>query len=201
MMRLLDVNSVPPCDNLERYYRYTDPDTGFTITARDHYNWIEQAKLHRRSNGLPIPINFEALCETQLCEQLPPGWCDRAPEAGWVNTRFSWQDIADGMRAFAALLKGGFNFVDQAEADRRSKICATCYLNQPVPGCGTCHKLAELVTGEVSNRHSEWDDRLQACAICHCPNKVQIHYPMEALDTTDSPEKQALYPSFCWKKK
>ncbi len=199
--RLLDTAAVPPGNNLDQYFRYTDPDTGYTVVARDHYSWIEQAKIHRRSNGLGIPIDFESRMESQLCEQLPPGWCQRAPDEGWVNTRFNWDDIKNGMRAFVGLIQAG-KFVSQTEADRRAKICATCYLNQPVPGCTTCRKLGEFITGDIAKRSTPWDHKLQSCSVCRCVNAVQVHFPIEALDKADTPENQALFPaSFCWKSK
>ncbi len=201
MQRLLDQNAVPPADNLGRYFRYTDEDTGYTVAARTHADWIYGAKLHRQSNNLPVPPDFESKMESQLCDQLPPGWCNRAPDEGWVNTRFSWQDIANGMKAFGDLMFGGFQFVPQEEADRRARICATCYLNQPVPGCSTCRKITEFIHGDVANQKTEWDHKLQACSICHCALQVAVHYPMDALEKVSNPAHQALYPPHCWKSK
>lgn len=158
-------------------------------------------KAHRRANNLSLEPNMMAVAENQLCDSIPPEWCDHAEDALKVNTRFTLSDLRDGMKAFFAIAKSGFNFVEQEEADRRAYICAGCPLNVSVEGCGNCNKIAGLIVGDVAQRKTPYDNKLRACAVCHCNCAAAVHFPMAALETTDTPEKQAGYPEFCWRKR
>lgn len=200
MQRLITRDVVPPSDNEGRMFRYTHLETGHVTVAPVYYDWIERARKHRTANNLPIPDDFEAQMEDQLCQSLPPEWCDRTGGQSWVSTRFGLDDFINGMKAFGRLMLGGFDFVSRAEADRRSRICSNCYYNVNLPGCTGCQKLASYITGDVAKRTTAYDERLKACSVCKCALKAMVHFPMDALETSDTPEKQALYPSeFCWK--
>jgi len=137
----------------------------------------------------------------QLCGQLPPEYCERPEGKGWINPRLKWNDIVDGTKAFIALATGGFNFVDEVEAERRAWICSGCPNDIALSGCGTCRKMASLVTGELAQRKTVYDADLKACAVCRCSIQAMVHFPMEALEKSDSPERQELYPEWCWKKR
>lgn len=199
MMRFNNTANSPP-----DFWRFTDPETGFVSKAVDHYNWMLQINAHRKGNGLPLIS--EAVAENQLCQQMPPGWChhddDEQHSRSWVNTRLRWSDIVEGTKAYVALIASGFKTVEQEEANRRAKICSSCYLRVQPQGCGSCVKLGQIVTGDLAQKKTPYDDHLvnMACAICSCPVKSLVHFEMPALDSTDSPEKQAAYPNFCWRK-
>lgn len=162
----------------------------------DWYSWQDAIRDHRKANDLtPLPA---VESEDQLCRSLPPGWCEQdAGEANTsVNTRFGWDEFAAGMKAFGRLMLGGFNFVAQPEANRRAAICSACFFNVGLAGCGTCRKMASLITGDVAQKKTPYDYKLQACGVCQCALTALVHFPMDALETT--PEKQAQYPDFCW---
>lgn len=198
-MRFNSVNHSPP-----DFWRFTDPDTGFVSKAVDHYNWMLQINAHRKGNGLPKIT--EAVAEDQLCQQMPPGWChhsdDEQSSRSWVNTRLRWSDIVEGTKAYLSFIASGFESVEQPEADRRARICSSCFLNVQVQGCGSCVKLASLVTGTVAGKKTPYDDNLvnKACAACGCPSRSIVHFPMNLLDQADTAEKQEKYASFCWRK-
>ena len=199
MQRLIDRSLVPPLDNENRHFRYIH-ETGHWSVASTYFDWMDRIYAHRKSNNLPIPADLDAQAENQLCEQLPPEWCERTKDDSWVSTRFGLDDFLNGMKAFGRLMAGGFAFVPQAEADRRARICANCYYNTNIPGCLTCKKLADYVTGDVAKQHTAFDDRLKSCAVCKCSNQAQVHFRME--DLPDNAEHQPLYPkAFCWKSK
>lgn len=181
-------------------FRYTHVETGERSAATDYYTWQTKIKDHRKGNNLPPLSPAEA--EDQLCRQLPPGWCEGSdPNRPFVDTRFTVGDVADVMKVFVSFAGSGFQFVSQEEANRRARICLGCYNNVNVAGCGACRQLAGFVTGTIAQRSTPHDAALKVCGVCRCVNRAQVHVPLSALDAKDSPEKQALYPSFCWQKK
>jgi len=198
MRRLADKNLVPPNN-----FRYTDPDTGWTTVSPTYYDWIANAKEHRRANGLAVAPDFPAQAEDQLCGLIPPHWCNR--DAGdvttWVDTNFSLTDLKEGMAVFGHWASLGMPLVTQQEADRRGAICVTCPLNVAVSGCSACHRMASLITGTVAQKKGTYDDRLKACAVCHCALKAKTWFPLDILESRDGEaDRQRLYPDFCWLK-
>lgn len=189
------------------FFRFTHAETGYVSQAIDWYTWQENIAAHRKANNLS-PITPEE-AEAQLCEILPPGHCRHAPaekkSRSWVNTRLRFGDIANGMKAYLALAISGFQTVSQEEANRRAAICSGCYLLVQPQGCGACVKLSRLITGDLARKKTPHDDRLvnKACAICLCGASSLVHFRMSALEKpeVDSPEKQAAYPDFCWRKR
>ena len=175
-------------------FRYVDRDTQTVLHAFDYFTWIERINLHRSSNHLP-PITSD-VAEDQLCQTLPPDWCEYEKEGGgWVSTRVLWTDVVTLTKALWASFRG--NYVSQAEAERRAKICASCYLNVSVGGCGACTGLAGIV---AQDRSTLVDRLLGSCAVCRCYNRSQIHFPLDILSAHATPVVQAKYPSFCWQR-
>jgi hypothetical protein len=183
-------------------FRYTHAETGHVTKARTYNEWVSAAKAHRVGNNLSIPDNFVEQMEDQLCMLLPPEWCQfEDPNRRWVDTRFSIEDLSSGMRVFSTWMDEGRPFVEQAEAERRARICAGCPMNVQVHGCAPCHKLVHWISGNLFQRKTKHDGQLKACAVCRCANQAQIWFPLEILAEGDTEEKQLLYPSFCWKKR
>lgn len=196
MLRLKN-NSTTPADG----FRFTH-ETGYVSRAIDPYTWMQDIDAHRKANKLP-PVT-QAQAEDQLCAQLEPQNCVQVGAGDrqqWVNTRLRWRDIAEATAAYVRLLITG-ETASQAEADRRAKICSSCFLRVTPQGCGTCVKLARLVTGAIASKKTPYDDNLvnKACAVCRCPVASIVHFPQSVLDKASSPEKQAGYPDFCWAK-
>lgn len=193
-MILKNFKEVPP-----NGYRYVVPETGTEIIAWDAFSWFDLAKANLTANGFPVPDDLEAQMQDQLCQTLEPQWCDQVdPNRPVVSTRISWSDVKAGISVYSSWLASGMATVPQEEADRRAKICASCFLNVNVEGCYACHKLAGLLTW--SNR-TPYDESLRACAACHCLNRAQVWFPIATLETSDTVERQVMYPSFCWKQK
>lgn len=194
-MQILRNKDLVPPDN----FRYVHSETGHRSEASDYWTWQGRIAAHRKANNLPVVSAAEA--ENQLCQQLPPSFCSQSdPNRPWVDIRFTLGDVADVMKVFVSFAASGFQFVSQEEANRRARICVGCYNNINVSGCGACRQLAGFITGSLAQRKTSHDDALKVCGVCRCLNRAQVHVPLEALDTKDSPEKQALYPSFCWLK-
>lgn len=194
MIRLNSFRECPP-----NGYRYVVPETGTEIIAWDAFSWFDLAKQNLKANGFTVPDDLEARMQDQLCSTLEPEWCSQVdPNHPYVSTRISWSDVKAGIQVYSNWIAQGTPVVSQEEADRRAKICASCYLNVNVEGCFACHKLAGLLTW---NERTRYDDSLKACAVCHCLNRAQVHFPIDVLESSDTDERQQFYPSYCWKKK
>lgn len=182
-------------------FRFTHKETAHTSKASDYFTWQDRIRDHRKANALEPVSPVES--EHQLCQQLPPEWCSHSENnRPWVNTRLSWSDLWSGAVAYVKLMASGFQTVSQNEANRRARICAGCYLNVTLQGCGACSQMAELITGEVAKKRTDYDDALKACAACLCPNKATAHFPLELLEGADpNDEKQARFTEFCWRNK
>lgn len=202
MLRLRDKQKGVP-----DHFRFTHPEDGWVSKG---INWWEMWEgsdgsvvKHRQGNGYP-PVT-EAEVENQLCEQIGPAYCqqDRPGQHRFVSTRLRWGDIVEGAKAYVTLIASGFQTVSQEEADRRAKVCASCYLRVQPQGCGACVKISRLIVGDIARKKTAHDHHLvnRACGVCACPLASVVWFPMSALDKTDSPEKQAQWPSFCWRQK
>lgn len=195
MRRLKDKTLVPP-----GAFRFTH-ETGHTTRSSIYDDWVSRSKDHLRANNLPLPLDFEAQLNDQLCGVIPPEFCDRDPgDTAWVDTRFTWADLAEGMKIFGNWAVSGLSLVEEKEANRRAAICVSCPLNVNISGCSTCHKIASLLTGAVAQKKGAHDDSLRACAICHCALRAMVWFPIEVLAENESSEKQNLRPGFCWAK-
>lgn len=196
MLKLNNREIGVPEDGDGRYFRYRHRETGHWSVGFDWFTWQERIRTHRQSNNLS-PVSVEET-EDQLCRTLPPGWCKQdktnAPAAGLLP-RFGWAQVVAAMKAFAKVAFTGF--VDQAEANRRAAICSACYFNVNPSGCGSCQKLASLVTGELARRKTSYDANLKACAVCQCALRALVHFPLNLLDIE---QKQEQLPDFCWQK-
>jgi hypothetical protein len=178
-------------------FRYIFPEDGWVCHAWTYNDWIAFAKAHLVANSLPVPDDLEASMQNQLCQTLPPGWCDYDdPNRPRVSTSIDWNDLQTGLTTFAKWVQSGFQTVSQDEADRRALICSRCYLNVNVQGCAACGKAVETVT---RNKKSKYDFALRSCAVCKCFLRAKIHFPISTLDTQST--NQQLYPSSCWLKK
>jgi hypothetical protein len=193
MRRLKNRAEAPP-----DFFRFTHPETGHTSVATDYYSWSEKIKEHRRANNLPNDPEIMLKAEDQLCSIIPPElWeYEKEGDMSWVNTRISVGDVVDFTKILIAQAKEGNEYVSQEEANRRARICAGCYLNVNIMGCGVCGQLLELVI----DKQTDYDTSLKNCAVCHCFNRAQVHFRTKVLDSADSEWKQSHYPKeFCWK--
>ena len=164
---------------------------------RDYPSLIIAYKEHRLANGLEIPQNYDELIQEQICSQLPPELCTYGN--GWVNIHLSVSDVIGFMQVLWAHIRSGRAFVPQEEAERRAGICASCYLNVRIAGCGACSQVVQAVA--ANDKKTACDHLLNNCAVCKCFNQAQVHFPIDVLVNSDSSDRQKLYPLFCWKKK
>ena len=189
MSRLLKNKSVAPPDG----FRYVHPETGHETKAMDYWTFVEQAKEHRKANGLPVPYDFEAVAEDQLCQTIPPEYCQYEKEGSWVNLRLALGDIITVTKSLIDSAKG--DYVSQEEAERRAAICSRCFLNVRAQGCGSCAQIANYV---APGKTTSLDNDLNNCAACGCYLKPKVHMKLTTLESSLTSSRQEALPSFCW---
>lgn len=195
MQKLSNRDLVPP-DPV--YFRYVHPETGHVSQAQTYDVWMSDSYAHRRANNLPIPIDFTAQMEDQLCSSLPAGWCSGTdPNRPDVDMRFGLTDVWNWANAnLQALVKG---FASQEEAERRAKICAGCYMNINSQGCRGCQDVATLFSNQLAKRSTSSDSFLRNCAVCRCFLTALVHFRLDTIPKDDSLQKS--FPIFCWQRK
>jgi hypothetical protein len=165
----------------------------------DYYTWQVKIMEHRRGNNLDIPVNMMAIAEDQLCGTLPPGFCIyEVNDQSSVDIRIGVADVLDWLNALKRKILSGEPYVEKDEANRRAAICVSCPLNvQAIGGCGSnCNKIVERLTPGMAKQSTLFDSQLKTCAVCHCYNSVQVHFPLAVLGETDTPK----LPDHCWRK-
>ena len=192
-MLALQAREVPP-----EGFRWTCPDCGWMIQNIDKAEWLYRAQQHVSSNHGEVPFDLLSKMEDQLCQTLPPGWClyddEKRPRPSFA---LSWDDLKSGLTTFARWATAGFPVVDQAEAERRARICVNCYLNTHVQGCANCHRMVEEI---LPTHHTPLDPSLRACSVCKCMLKKKIWFDLGVLKDSSSEDHRKMYPSFCWMK-
>lgn len=192
-MRLKNRDEGPP-DN----FRFTHSETRHVSRGNNWFDWRSEIMAHRKANNLDIPANMMDLAEDQLCAQLDPWHCEHTEGRTNVSTRFNFGDVVNGMKSLGKMMLGLVDFVPQAEADRRAKICAGCFYNVNADGCVSCKRVAELIKGEVAKKQTIWDASLKVCAVCRCANAAKVWFPLSEIPTDET--EQAAFPDFCWQK-
>lgn len=199
--KLLHTNVVPPGG-----WRAKCPHCAYWIIAPTYPDWIEWIAKHNKSNGHP-----EWDYETQLCEALPPGQCSAMNGGPGVSLQCEMdsRSLLAGAVAVGSLLVeyalGREVFVDQAEADRRARICALCPKNVPVSGCTGCGTMQDAkarlsaITGE---RKTSADPYLRGCCICGCNCATIVWIRKDILERGFTDSQRALTEQVaphCWK--
>lgn len=191
LLRLLNTNVCPPDG-----FRFVFPQDGYVAHSWTYNDWLNAALMHAQANNMPVPT--EAEMEHQLCQTLPPGWCNYDdPSRPRVTTSLDWDAVKGGLATFARWIATGCEYVQKTEAERRALICNRCYMNTNVSGCAACHAATEEV---VKGRSTKYDFSLKACAVCKCFLRAKVHFPLKVLDKENSSYQQ-LYPEHCWLKK
>lgn len=198
LLRIKPTNVVPPGN-----YRFTHED-GVTTSANNKEEWLAVTRRHRERNGYPIPADFDAQAEDQLCRTLPAGWCrwdDGTSFQTPISTHLDLHSIIRGGKVLIEYLKQGQPLVPQEVAEDRARICVGCYLNVEATGCAPCLGLANVVATATGGRKTKADGLLKYCAVCHCVNRAQVHFRIEELaHGVDVQDFVGKAPSWCWKR-
>lgn len=200
MKHIEHLDTVPPGG-----WRYTQFETKQTIRAGSYKELVTAVIKHRKLNNIPIEQNLESLIQDQICKLMPPGVCvgydpREVPQMQNMGS-ISWGEAYEGTRVLLSWVSNGTQVVPRDEAEERAAICAGCYYNVQATGCASCRDVAALLVAKLGRVHTSLDDRLRTCGICKCSNKAQVHIPMDDLHKGVTPEVNAQFPEFCWKKK
>jgi hypothetical protein len=205
LQKLYKTDSVPPDD-----FRFVVPETGYRIGGFKRLDELLIAvEAHYRSNDIPLPSDWKARVEDQMCRSLPAGWCTLSDgnEVQPLASPMSAENIIKAIKSLAAMastaLKGEDVFVKQDEANIRASICARCYMNVDAGfcmGCGSMQQVTELVGKVRGNRTTDSDQFLSNCGICGCQNKAIVHVKRKLLLSGEKPETTDKRPDWCWLK-
>lgn len=94
--------------------------------------------------------------------------------------------------------RGGFAYVDSAEATKRAAICAGCPLNKPWrTGCYGCSSAtASLLMNVKAMKKLACDDKLLGCAATGWDNATAVHF--EQNEVTE--DQKTKLTEKCWAK-
>lgn len=191
--------SVPP-DGL----RFIVPEDGRPIEATDRKAWYDKIKKHYADNGYTLPENWKEIAEDQRCRTLPPGWClheDGRLEYDSISLRMEIGDFWRGMDVLKNIVLDPEPFVEKPIAEARAAICASCPANTAVPGCHSCHKVANHILAIKGTQETSSDPLLKACGVCKCSNQAQVWVKARLLEKGITPDQMRKFRlmDHCWK--
>ena len=176
---------------------------GITITAGSYKELADKIFAYRLQHGIPEG-NIEREIDRYVCSRWPHT-CQMEPVDYGIPAQPEKQaDILTRVsrvtsRMIAAMPQGGYQLVNQTEAERRAEICAKCPLNTAWRGgCGSCTaNIATLGVTIRKHRNTKFDASLKACSQTAADLQMLVHLPESALPV--APEMTP--PPNCWRGK
>lgn len=185
-------------------YRWAAPN-GHIVKAHDRDGWLLEIEKFAKDNNIELPEGWQADAEDRLCRVLPPGWCkyeDGGTPQTYLEARFQVGDLAHGTNALIEIVSTPDALVDQEEAERRARICASCPANVAINGCYSCYAIADMIMKVKGARKTAADAALKGCAVCRCSTRAMVWVKGELLEsiTTEAQKEQyRLVEGWCWK--
>lgn len=179
-------------------WRYTEPSTGHSMKHVTFGMLVQLVAQHRANMKIKTKGDLAAEVEDAICHSLSPENQVAHCEMGVTAARsVHWTMIERFLKTAAAYVLGPDTLVTQEEAERRADICADCPMNVGLHGCAICRTTLNELRERLTTRRTAQDDRLLACGVCGCDNRVQVHVPLAALKAGSS---ELQYPAgWCWK--
>jgi hypothetical protein len=168
--------------------------TNVMVRAADFGELVKECSKTIMSLNLVPPPDLVKEVENAVCDQLA-GYtsckpCSQAKQTLGFGAITRW---VTAMYKFAKEAK--FSLVDQEEAERRAKICASCPYQIQASGCWGCKGVAGMLPQIAGARKTSFDMQLKACGVCGCYNSVSVHLPV-SIQGGENLE----FPDWCWKK-
>jgi hypothetical protein len=179
-------------------WRFTVPQTGTSFGAPTYASLYHEACVDLEQHGIPVPLDYIEEFADALCHQIPSMECEVIMPATNETRSLTASDAIRFLRVLRTWAGVQGELVPQAEADRRSEICAGCRYNVAITGCSVCQGIAGKIAEIIGNRGTRFDSQLNGCAVCACENKAQVHLPLEVLQKGVTPEMA--FPIWCWKR-
>lgn len=196
-MKLNTLLQGPPGD-----WRFKQKESGFPMSAITFGSLLGKIRQHRSNMDYPmVSEGYNTLSdevEDAICQAMSPEdqMANCNTKVGKV-TGIHWKRVGRFLSTMASwFTTNGLQTVPQEEAERRASICAACPLNVGMTGCGACRVGLQAIRVAVLDAHTSQDSILNACGVCGCDNKLQVHAPLAALQSGAPLE----YPDWCWKK-
>jgi len=195
----------PPYEVPPNGINYRFVEDGFRVHASDWVTFYEEILRHYRDNDYSIPENWKELAMDQACRFFPPGWAmyeDGAVPRGFIDLRFSLEDLMHGTRVMVDWTLKGRNVVSQEEADQRAETCSRCFANLDITGCVSCYNLVGMIMDVTGQRQTNAEAALKSsCGVCKCSAKAQVWVPVESLEkgVTEEMMEQFERIPWCWK--
>lgn len=155
--RITSKGNVPPGG----YWRYKDPDDGWTF-AHPYYDRVkDQAAAHRMKLGLVMAYDWDSRFDAILCQETPQG-CHDVPEAPTEEKQSLLGLAAQFAVAAVNWGRSGFQTVSYEEFKRRYVICAG---DESTPRCPFFTTFPRI--------------GITRCAKCGCACGVKLHWATE----------------------
>lgn len=179
-------------------WRYTQKETGWSTKQITFFMLVRAVAQHRANMKLPTPGDLAAEIENAICQSLSPESQIEMCDDGESYTKsVHWGLVDRFLKTMTAFVVGKVPLVPQEEAERRAAICVKCPLNVGLHGCAMCRMTLNALRESVAKRTTTQDSVLQACGVCGCDNRTQVHFPLESLHAGSGDLK---YPEWCWKR-
>jgi len=183
-------------------FYYKQSESGFEFRHIVFGEIVKRVREHRAANGYDLSLGWADRVEDEMCASMPPGVCHHVEETPPDGPRsIKLADALNFLKSMAYWVTHGTGFVEQEEADRRARICVDGPFNQPSVGCTPCTKFVERIAAVVGDRATPYDVGLKGCSVCGCENKSQVWFPLDALQKSMTPELNAKFGDWCWKKR
>lgn len=176
---------------------YTQPETGHQMKEVTFGMLVQRIAQHRANMKIETKGDLAAEIEKAICNSLSHENQIAHCEFGITAPRsVHWTAIQQFLTTAAAFVLGPDTLVTQEEAERRAGICSQCPLNVGLHGCAICRSTLNSLREKLTTRKTAQDDRLLACGVCGCDNRIQVHVPLSALATGSG---DLVYPAWCWR--
>lgn len=182
---LKDKHFVPPSG-----FEYRQPETGVKLNGFSFTDTVRIVIEHRKANSLDRQSLDEVTedVETQMCHRVPSHFCNNCDHPDW---ELSGGSIVHAAQALGKVLEGAVTgqsvFVSQQEAERRAAICAKCFHNRDLAGCGIgCQlkeKMRDLFGRTIGERKTASDSKLFGCEVCGCHCRTIVWYNTDTLNS------------------
>lgn len=184
-------------------WTFKEPSTGREFHAAHPKALVSSVFQYRFDNpelGLDFGSSWTVRFWNEWCNQHPHIPFDEVDKPRWFP---SLSEVWDFVRTLVKWKTNGGLFVDQAEAERRAKICLEganghpCPYNEPSGLCLGCKNISGEVHKLLDGRKTSLDDKLHFCHACgSCQLVSKVWFPLDVIHV--QPEN---LPPWCWQKR
>lgn len=190
-------------------WRYTQVETGHTLSSISLGGLKEQVEVHRRANGLDLSDGWWELVQAEMCVEMDvlDTHClpatERLPEP---DDRVTVRHVLQFFRVVREWwFKKGRQQVVHEEAEKRAQTCLSgapggepCpYNTTDVKGCWGCEGVLRWLKDLLTDADKvEGEEGLHTCKVCKCALKLKIHLPREVIEKGTTGDQS--FPDYCW---